>query len=538
VAINHIEDGFSRFPDVSMINDIPRLAQASSESSERRAVRHDPPEILQQRFSISLIQHNSRPPPRVPRPISQSSQKSKKKMYKTVINGEATIFTAQDPGILPYLVQEDADDMLVEQTMTRNHSLNLPILTPPSSTRKNEVGMVDTGLAKRWKAKKPSTQPRPSSQIGKEMDSVPELSSLPARQLSRNEPATVSESRVDLSAVTISKLKTFRFDAAGKNKKNQDLLGHDYQNKHHQQHVYIGSPLPDTSSSEDYISTSILDEELLDIDPTISEQHDSSKYENLLHSEEPMMESNLVLPLQDSSPNIRGRIGYTGQLLDQQDKAQSVAFSSTPGQARDNYKRCHGQNSIESINHKRVSNLQVKAKSYSNLPLRPTPKFWKPFVRPQFPDRLRDRSSITAASSSCVLRTCFRIGEAIRSGSEASRNGVDAITELYARVTYSSRSANDGKQHFQFADLFHEHPPFLNGIHDTWKGKRTWDEDCAAFLSNDTGKMARVIGRLKWHRDAVEDKSDWRIIILSIWEVDWDEIEHIKGIVCFDVCSK
>ena len=57
-----------------------------------------------------------------------------------------------------------------------------------------------------------------------------------------------------------------------------------------------------------------------------------------------------------------------------------------------------------------------------------------------------------------------------------------------------------------------------------------WDVDSRAFIGEEgKGKMARVVGRIKRCErggDGVE------MVILSVWEVDWEDVEVAKGIVC------
>lgn len=78
-----------------------------------------------------------------------------------------------------------------------------------------------------------------------------------------------------------------------------------------------------------------------------------------------------------------------------------------------------------------------------------------PFIRPPFPTPIRDRSPILGLTNHIVLRTCFRIGEALNAAAVASRANTDAIIELYARIVLSEREVNGGfKQFFQFGDLF------------------------------------------------------------------------------------
>jgi len=153
-----------------------------------------------------------------------------------------------------------------------------------------------------------------------------------------------------------------------------------------------------------------------------------------------------------------------------------------------------------------------------------------PFVRPNFPKPLLPRSPITGVSQTAVLRTCFRIGEAVNAASVALRNSTDAIVELYCRVKYSDREPTAYKQLFELADLFTpDKPPSLNGQYAIWKGVDLWDHDSRQFLAEGgRGKKARVIGRIKRGKKNV----GWEIGILSVWQVDWEDIGIAKGVVC------
>ena len=158
----------------------------------------------------------------------------------------------------------------------------------------------------------------------------------------------------------------------------------------------------------------------------------------------------------------------------------------------------------------------------------------QPFVRPPFPKAIRDRSPILGLSNRTVLRICFRIGEALNAAAVASRTNVDAIIELYARVVTSSREASGGyKQLFQFADIFTDKPPYLNGTYTFWKGVDIWDNDTKELVGDQgRGKMVRVLGRIKRKEPVQGQGPSVEIAVLSIWEVDWEDIETAKGIVC------
>lgn len=152
-----------------------------------------------------------------------------------------------------------------------------------------------------------------------------------------------------------------------------------------------------------------------------------------------------------------------------------------------------------------------------------------PFLRPPFPKMARDRSPILGLGTHMVLRTCFRIGEALNAASVASRANIDTIIELYARVISSEREPGSFKQTFHFSDLFTaEKSPCLGGTYALWKGVKLWDQDAKVFLGNEgRGKMARTMGRIK--REPVSNK--WEMAILSVWQVDWADVGIAKGIL-------
>jgi len=153
-----------------------------------------------------------------------------------------------------------------------------------------------------------------------------------------------------------------------------------------------------------------------------------------------------------------------------------------------------------------------------------------PFTRPPLPKPIRDRSPVLGLTNRTFLRTSFRIGEALNAAAVASRSNFDAIIELYARIVLSERESNGGfKQFFQFGDLFTDKPPYLSGTYNLWKGVELWDHDSRVFIGEKgKGKMARVMGRIK----RCGKGGGCEMMVLSIWEVDWEEVGVAKGIVC------
>ncbi|KAK0708172.1 hypothetical protein B0H67DRAFT_330920 [Lasiosphaeris hirsuta] len=160
-----------------------------------------------------------------------------------------------------------------------------------------------------------------------------------------------------------------------------------------------------------------------------------------------------------------------------------------------------------------------------------TPRI-KPFARPRFPTPVRDKSPIAGISKSTVFRTCFRIGELLNEAKKCRTSHQEAIFEVYARVTYSSREGTTRVQHFQFADLFKDQLPYPTGKLSGWKNGSLLDQQSARFLgaSRDRAKMCRCICRMKSEKS--ESNLGRVVVVLGIWEVDWDEVELMRQIIC------
>ena len=166
----------------------------------------------------------------------------------------------------------------------------------------------------------------------------------------------------------------------------------------------------------------------------------------------------------------------------------------------------------------------------------------KPIVRPPFPDPVHARSLVHGVSAATVLRTCFRVGEALRAGSRAVHAADDVVIELYARVASSAREGSrpaaaslssssspvgSGRQDFTFVDLFHDRPPYLKGVYDLWKGSELWDAESREFL--DAGSepvLCRCVGKMK------RDGKGLLLTVVSVRKASWDAVDHAKAIVC------
>jgi hypothetical protein len=149
----------------------------------------------------------------------------------------------------------------------------------------------------------------------------------------------------------------------------------------------------------------------------------------------------------------------------------------------------------------------------------------KPIARRSFPQPTRDRSPVIGISSGTVLRTCFRIGEAINAGSQAIRENKDVVIELYSRVKSSHREIGAIKQYFQLLDLYHDRPPYLDATYHLWPNSELWDRDSQIFLDQNEWKMCRCLGRMK--RD---EQQKLIFVALHIWEATWQNVDFVEGI--------
>ncbi|RMX87783.1 hypothetical protein D0869_02106 [Hortaea werneckii] len=161
----------------------------------------------------------------------------------------------------------------------------------------------------------------------------------------------------------------------------------------------------------------------------------------------------------------------------------------------------------------------------------------KPVVRSPFPSAIRDRSRIRGASNTTVLRTCFRIGEALNVGCQAVRNNRPVLLELYARVVDSwQEGAERGKgrkQNFVIHDLYHGKPPHVDASFVLCGQSKVWDIDTSRFLTKrEGGIMCRAIGQMKKEGPG---RGKWYINLLSIWEATRDDVHAVAGICVKDV---
>ncbi|KAI0421513.1 hypothetical protein F5X98DRAFT_370645 [Xylaria grammica] len=154
------------------------------------------------------------------------------------------------------------------------------------------------------------------------------------------------------------------------------------------------------------------------------------------------------------------------------------------------------------------------------------------FIRPSFPEKIRDRPSVPGMSSDTLLRACFRTGAMISQTVYSFSHQQDVLFELYARVTYSSREALSRKQHFQFVDLFKDQQPYPAATLTNWRIDSQLDKDSATFLDTSGGP------RLCWCvckpvRD-LKAAIGWTYAVLKIKEVNWEQILWAKRMICGD----
>ncbi|KAH3945146.1 hypothetical protein HBI56_054790 [Parastagonospora nodorum] len=149
----------------------------------------------------------------------------------------------------------------------------------------------------------------------------------------------------------------------------------------------------------------------------------------------------------------------------------------------------------------------------------------KPIARAPFPNAVCDRSPIIGLSPNTLLRTCFRIGEAINQAHQSSRSDKRIVFELYARILDSERV--ETKQLFTLCDLFHGKPPYIKASYEgvLWKSVQLYDYDSKRLLLQ--GRICRCMGTMK------RDGKEWVMSVMNIWEATWDDIKWVEGIINF-----
>lgn len=155
------------------------------------------------------------------------------------------------------------------------------------------------------------------------------------------------------------------------------------------------------------------------------------------------------------------------------------------------------------------------------------------FIRPPFPEKIRDRPLVPGMSSDTLLRTCFRIGVMISQTVHCFHHQQNVLFELYARVTYSSRETLARKQHFQFVDLCKDQQPYPAATLTNWRIGSQLDEDSSAFLDTSVGpRLCQCVCKpMKDPKAAI----GWTYSVLKIKEIDWEQILWAKKIICSDL---
>jgi hypothetical protein len=143
--------------------------------------------------------------------------------------------------------------------------------------------------------------------------------------------------------------------------------------------------------------------------------------------------------------------------------------------------------------------------------------------RPPFPNTVRNLSAVIGVSSATIIRTCFRIGELLNSNTRCLQDNQDAVYELFAKVSLSTRDDATRTQHFHFKDLFEDQLPVLTGILRGWRIGSLVDRQSRELLNRgkNTTLICRCICKIHRNNDTV---LKWSLEILRIRQTDWDEI--------------
>lgn len=94
-----------------------------------------------------------------------------------------------------------------------------------------------------------------------------------------------------------------------------------------------------------------------------------------------------------------------------------------------------------------------------------------------------------------------------------------------AKVLQSRPTDGDTRRNFQFCDIFSVGPPFLSGEYVVPKTCGPWGTDSRVFMG---AAMVRVVGRVNKRNNTRE----WILKIEDIREVDWDDVDWVRDIVC------
>lgn len=197
-----------------------------------------------------------------------------------------------------------------------------------------------------------------------------------------------------------------------------------------------------------------------------------------------------------------------------------------------------------------ASNPAPSPASISTAALTPSP-ILKAFIRqPPATEPFPSLPQIPSLKAERRVLTCFRIAEVLRLHSTLSDSASPAgmTIELYARVVASPRNQNDPK--IRFADLFFpDRPPYLTATHELGDVSSLLGDDLSNTTSRtqtasgakskvdgtqqESFRLYRAIIQLK-HRDGTTSSAPRHVAdasVLSIWETDWEDVEHVRGIV-------
>ncbi|KAK3953713.1 hypothetical protein QBC32DRAFT_257221 [Pseudoneurospora amorphoporcata] len=160
-----------------------------------------------------------------------------------------------------------------------------------------------------------------------------------------------------------------------------------------------------------------------------------------------------------------------------------------------------------------------------------SPTKYQPFTRPAFPKPLPNKSPVEGLSNTTILRTCFRLGSVFKEVAQCLRAEQEVTFELFARVSCSSRENASRVQHFQFIDLFEDEPPHLSGVLARWKNDSLVEKEISRFLDETKNQMCRCMCR---PRKAKNPELGWDLEVLRIRVTNWNEIESVKSVVCYE----
>ncbi|KAH8707525.1 hypothetical protein GQ44DRAFT_715755 [Phaeosphaeriaceae sp. PMI808] len=274
-------------------------------------------------------------------------------------------------------------------------------------------------------------------------------------------------------------------------------------------------PASRTTTNESFTITPLSDFSTNDTDTHVRDQYDIIE----AHGSDSVFDDTDF----DDGLNDDDLIKLTSRMVDTSDSTKSSlssfsSLSSNQSFARTTPKKgnCPGSPG-DTLRHSKHNNRITPCRSQKFV----SP--FKPIVRSPFPALLRDRSPVIGLSSSMLLRTCFRIGEAINQAHQASKSGTHMMFELYARILESHR--DNTAQHFTLCDLFHGKPPYVKAVYDAalWKSTQLFEYDSRRLLQQ--GRMCRCMGRMR------RDGKEWVMTVLNIFEATWDDIKWVEDIV-------